>query len=254
MRQKKYSFTMRTLMGHFAKVLFTMAPGQKPFRAADIMNEARDAFLSISEEECGTRKPTIILDSNNTRDIRKYMKELFMKQPGFILLNFSRVKMRIKFTDEQLDSLPLKDIYDVMITVPNEGFTTITRYDGEPYTQEAFDHDFIDLDAFLGNFAYELHMSTLQDDCFLCDHKKNDPEKCKTCYLNEDLEINYFHLDTPCKNKVVCEVGCPHGMKICCAYCDKQDCRHVCDDTPTVCDQWVYDVSGTMNPKYKEEN
>lgn len=252
MRQKKYRFTMRTLMGSFAKVLFTMAPGQKPFRAADIMNEARDVFLSISVDELG--KPVVILESNTTRDINDYMEALFMKQPGFILLNYTREMMRTKFTDQQLDTLPLEDIADVIIQVPNEGYRLVSRYSNEAYVQEAFDNDFIDLGAFIGNFAYELYMSTLQDDCFLCDYKKENPEKCKTCTLNEDLEINYFHLDTPCKNKVVCAVGCPHGMKICCAYCDKQDCRHVCDDDPPTCKQWLYDAFGTMNPKYKKEN
>ena len=46
MRAEYYNFSMRQLMGAYAKLLYEMSPGNKPFRADDIMAEAREAFQS----------------------------------------------------------------------------------------------------------------------------------------------------------------------------------------------------------------
>ena len=46
MRAEYYDFSMRQLMGAYAKLLYQMSPGNKPFRADDIMAEAREAFQS----------------------------------------------------------------------------------------------------------------------------------------------------------------------------------------------------------------
>ena len=46
MRAKYYEFSMRQLMGAYAKLLYEMSPGNKPFRADDVMAEAREAFQS----------------------------------------------------------------------------------------------------------------------------------------------------------------------------------------------------------------
>ena len=44
MRAEYYDFSMRQLMGAYAKLLYEMSPGNKPFRADDIMAEAREAL------------------------------------------------------------------------------------------------------------------------------------------------------------------------------------------------------------------
>ena len=47
MRAEYYDFSMRQLMGAYAKLLYEMSPGNKPFRADDIMAEAREAFQPL---------------------------------------------------------------------------------------------------------------------------------------------------------------------------------------------------------------
>ena len=187
MREAYYDFSMRQLMGSYAKLLYEMSPVNKPFRADDIMAEAREAFQShmIKSYYCD-----LLVIKKDKKCLDDFFHELFEDKPGFNLLNYTKVQMRTKFSDEELATTPLAKIYEVMQTVRNDGYRFASMYSKPETTQEEWDNDFIDLDAFIGNFTYELEKRLEPEDCFLCryDHKKS--VLCTKCHINGDFR-NY---------------------------------------------------------------
>ena len=156
--------------------------------------------------------------------------------------------MRTKFSDEELATTPLAKIYEVMQTVPNDGFRFSSMYSKPETTQEEWDNDFIDLDAFIGNFTYELEKMSEPKDCFYCTYQHDKSVLCTECSANGEFR-NYHKCSISwCKGSTVCNVGCPRGLKICCEDCRKDallsvkyaDCPYVCDDTPDKCNTWRF--------------
>ena len=251
MRAEYYDFSMRQLMGSYAKLLYEMSPGNKPFRADDIMAEAREAFQSRMVKSF---YGDLLVIKKDKKCLTDFFRELLKDMPGFHLLNYTKVQMRTKFSDEELKTTPLAKIYEVMQTVPNDGFRFSSMYSKLETTQEEWDNDFIDLDAFIGNFIYELEKRLEPEDCFLCryDHKKS--VLCTKCHINSEFKNYRRPSNSYCKGSTVCEVGCPRGLKICCEDCKKDkvfgvkyaDCPFACDDTPDTCNNWRF--------KYTVEN
>ena len=245
MRAKYYDFSMRQLMGAYAKLLYEMSPGNKPFRADDVMAEAREAFQShmVKSYYCDL----LVIEKTKT-GLHNFFHKVLEDKPGFRLLNYTKVQMRTKFSDKELATKPLEEIYNVMKTVPNDGFRFSSMYSKPETTQEDWDNDFIDLDAFIQNFTYELGKMSDSKDCFLCQHRKNGSVLCKQCYVNENFKNFYKSNDSYCKGYTVCSVGCPRGLKICCTDCktdDKfgklyADCPYACDDTSDNCKGWRF--------------
>lgn len=245
MRAEYYNFSMRQLMGAYAKLLYEMSPGNKPFRADDIMTEAREAFQSHMVKSCFC---DLLVIKKDTKCLHDFFHELLEDKPGFRLLNYTKVLMRTKFSDEELATKPLEEIYNVMKTVPNDGFKFTSTYSKPETTQEEWDNDFIDLDAFIGNLTYELEKRMEPEDCFLCryDHKKS--VLCTRCHINGDFKNYRKPTNSYCKGSTVCDVGCPRGLKICCEDCKKNkvfskkyaNCPYACDDTPDTCNNWRF--------------
>lgn len=251
MRAEYYDFSMRQLLGAYAKLLYEMSPGNKPFRADDIMDEAREAFQPLLVH-CSYDDRIII--EHSRKEVEDFFHKLFEDKPGFNLLNYTKNLMRTKFTDAELAEKPLDEIYAVMKTVKNDGFRVVDRYTKPASTQEEYDNDFIDLDAFIGNFICALINETEPDDCFLCKRVKSS--YCNKCYVNESFK-NYYVCDlSPSgKNRTVCQIGCPKGLKICCEDCKKdekyaetyaKDCPYACNETPDKCEHWKY-IGDTPN-------
>ena len=245
MRAEYYNFSMRQLMGAYAKLLYEMSPGNKPFRADDIMAEAREAFQSHMIKSFYCDLLVIKKDKNCLTD---FFHELLEDKPGFRLLNYTKVQMRTKFSDEELATTPLAKIYEVMQTVPNDGFRFSSMYSKPETTQEEWDNDFIDLDAFIGNFTYELEKRLESEDCFLCAYQHDRSVLCTRCRINDDFKNYRKPTNSFCKGSTVCNIGCPRGLKICCEDCRKDevfrvkyaDCPYVCDDTPDKCNNWRF--------------
>lgn len=258
MRVDYYDFSMRQLMGAYAKLLYEMSPGNKPFRADDIMTEAREAFQSHMVKSCFCDLLVIKKDKNCVTD---FFRELLEDMPGFHLLNYTKVQMRTKFSDEELATKPLEEIYNVMKTVPNEGFRFYSAYSKPETTQEEWDNDFIDLDAFIGNFTYELAKMAEVDDCFLCRYDRKKSVLCTRCRINGEFKNYRKSSNSYCKGSTVCEVGCPRGLKICCTDCKTDekygklyaDCPYACDDTPDTCKGWRFKDT-VENPELIEKD
>ena len=245
MRAEYYSFSMRQLMGAYAKLLYEMSPGNKPFRADDIMTEAREAFQSHMIKSC---YDDLLIIKKDTKCLTNFFHELLEDKPGFHLLNYTKVQMRTKFSDEELATTPLAKIYEVMQTVPNDGLRILSAYSKAETTQEEWDNDFIDLDAFIGNFTYELEKRAEPEDCFLCNYQHEGSVLCTRCHINDEFKSYYKHSNSYCKGSTVCGVGCPRGLKICCEDCKKNEvfskkyanCPYACDDTPDTCNNWRF--------------
>lgn len=258
MRAEYYDFSMRQLMGAYAKLLYEMSPGNKPFRADDIMTEAREAFQShmIKSWYCD-----LLVIEKDKKCLSDFFGELLKDQPGFNLLNYTKVQMRTKFSDEELATKPLAEIYEVMQTVPNDGYHFVSMYTKPETTQEEWDNDFIDLDAFIGNFTYELEKRMEPDDCFLCRYDRKKSVLCTKCRINGDLKNYRKPTNSYSKGSTVCEVGCPRGLKICCEDCKKDkvfsvkyaDCPYACDDTPDKCNNWRFKDT-VENPELIEKD
>lgn len=258
MRAKYYDFSMRQLMGAYAKLLYEMSPGNKPFRADDVMAEAREAFQShmIKSYWCD-----LLVIEKTDKGLHDFFREILDDKPGFHLLNYTKVLMRTKFSDEELATKPLEEIYNVMKTVPNDGLRFSDMYTRPETTQEEWDNDFIDLDAFIQNFTYALEKMSESDDCFLCQYSKNGSVICTKCYVNEDFKNFYKSNVSYSKGHTVCSVGCPRGLKICCTDCKKDkkfgklyaDCPYACDDTPDTCKGWRFKDT-VENPELIEKD
>lgn len=248
MRQKEFTFRIRELVGCYAKVLYTMAPGQAPFRATDAITEVREGFRERMIPS--SYKSVLVIPGESVRDIENYLKEFFKDKPGFFLQNYTRNKLRTKFTDEQLDTFPLQEILDTMQTVDNDGIRLIDRYTNDEESQEAYDNDFIDIYALVGNYACMLFGTVEEEDCFLCDSENKDGDKdpCKTCCINPEYKNNFHHTCGPSKDRYVCQLNCHYGYKICCKSCDRVDeCGRICSDNPENCNQWLYNKEGNKN-------
>lgn len=258
MRAKYYNFTMRQLMGAYAKLLYEMSPGNKPFRADDVMAEAREAFQSHMVK---SYFQDLLIIEETDKGLYAFFREVLDDKPGFHLLNYTKVLMRTKFSDEELATKPLEEIYNVMKTVPNDGLRFSDMYTRPETTQEEWDNDFIDLDAFIGNFTYALEKMRESDDCFLCQYSKNGSVVCTKCYVNEDFKNFYKSNVSYSKGHTVCSVGCPRGLKICCSDCKKDekfgklyaDCPYACDDTPDTCKGWRFKDT-VENPELIEKD
>lgn len=256
MRAKYYEFSMRQLMGAYAKLLYEMSPGNKPFRADDVMAEAREAFQSHMVKSAFH---DLLIIEKTDRGLHDFFHKLLEDKPGFQLLNYTKVLMRTKFSDEELETKPLEEIYNVMKTVRNDGFKFTSAYSKPETTQEEWDNDFIDLDAFIGNFTYALETMGESDDCFLCQRSKS--ELCKHCYVNEKFKYFYKCSVSYSKGRTVCSVGCPRGLKICCTDCKTDekygklyaDCPYACDDTPDTCKGWRFKDT-VENPELIEKD
>lgn len=258
MRAKYYEFSMRQLMGAYAKLLYEMSPGNKPFRADDVMAEAREAFQShmIKSYWCD-----LLVIEKTDKGLYDFFREVLDDKPGFHLLNYTKVLMRTKFSDEELATKPLEEIYNVMKTVPNDGLRFSDMYTRPETTQEEWDNDFIDLDAFIQNFTYALEKMCESNDCFLCQYSKNGSVICTKCYVNEDFKNFYKSNVSYSKGHTVCSVGCPRGLKICCSDCKKDekfgklyaDCPYACDDTPDTCKGWRFKDT-VENPELIEKD
>ena len=257
MRAEYYDFSMRQLLGSYAKLLYEMSPGNKPFRADDVIAEAREAFQL--HMVTSYYSDLLIIEKTNT-GLRDFFYKVLDDKPGFRLLNYTKVQMRTKFNDEELATKPLEEIYNVMKSVPNYGFRFSSRYSKPETTQEEWDNDFIDLDAFIRNFTDELEEMSESNDCFLCKHRKNGSVFCKHCYINEDFRNYYKTNEFYCKGSTVCAVGCPKGLTICCTDCKKDDkyskmyadCPYACDETPDTCENWRFKDT-VENPKLIEK-
>lgn len=255
MRKEYYRFTLRTMMGLYAKLLYEMSPGNAPFRATDVMAEAREAFQSAM---VSTTYEDVFIVEADIKAVYKPIEDLLMDKPGFRLLNYTKNLMRTQFTDDELATAPLGYIYEHMKEVKNDGIRFLSRYDKPLTTQEEWDNDFIDLDAFIGNFVHALVASAEPMDCFFCDHAGKNSAYCKKCNLNESLKNHYKLQESPCAEGVtVCDVGCPKGLKICCSDCKEdpdfknthaKDCPYACDDTPETCKGWRF-KGRTENPE-----
>lgn len=258
MRVDYYDFSMRQLMGAYAKLLYEMSPGNKPFRADDIMTEAREAFQSHMVKSCFC---DLLVIKKDKKCLSDFFRELLEDKPGFHLLNYTKVLMRTKFSDEELATKPLEEIYNVMKTVPNEGFRFYSAYSKPETTQEEWDNDFIDLDAFIGNFTYELAKMAEVDDCFLCRYDRKKSVLCTRCRINGEFKNYRKSSNSYCKGSTVCEVGCPRGLKICCTDCKTDekygklyaDCPYACDDTPDTCKGWRFKDT-VENPELIEKD
>ena len=114
-------------MGAYAKLLYEMSPGNKPFRADDVMAEAREAFQShmIKSYWCD-----LLVIEKTDKGLYDFFREVLDDKPGFHLLNYTKVLMRTKFSDEELATKPLEEIYNVMKTVPNDGLRFSDMYTG----------------------------------------------------------------------------------------------------------------------------
>lgn len=254
MRKTYYNFTMRTLMGNYAKLLYEMSPGNMPFRADDMMAEARNAFQSVMVH--ASYRDLLIIE-RNTKTMLNYFLKLFADKPGFRLLNYTKNLMRTKFTDAELAEKSLEDIYEVMKGVNNEYIRITDRYTKDSSTQDEYDNDFIDLDAFMSNFVCALHDTSISDDCFLCKRDRTGSAFCSKCNVNPVFG-NYYKCTESASGPetTVCETGCPKGLKICCKDCKTsetykdtlaKDCPYACDDTPDTCNNWRF-IGKTENP------
>lgn len=90
MRAKYYEFSMRQLMGAYAKLLYEMSPGNKPFRADDVMAEAREAFQSHMVKSAFH---DLLIIEKTDRGLHDFFHKLLEDKPGFQLLNYTKVLM-----------------------------------------------------------------------------------------------------------------------------------------------------------------
>lgn len=218
MRTKTISISERYLMFVIGGQLFDQAPNHQPRKAEIIMQKVRDAFREEAYND--NEFYTLQVEENGLYD---YLKDLLMGIPEFVELNLTQVE------------------FDGGISVDDGSrgkYSFTSRYD--KHTSESWKHDFIDLDAFIGNVRRRLiNIMNMDQDCFCCKHegKCKDIEPCRDCMVRPDLKNNLEYDRRP-KGKFTfsCKFDCYRNYQICCEECKKKEsCDKVCDGKSETC-------------------
>lgn len=214
MRKENMCITERDLMFAIGGQLFNQAPNRQPRKAEIIMTKVRDAFRKDAYNN--NEYYTLVIDVDK---LKKYIHDLLFSIPEFEELNLSQIE------------------FENNVSVDDENrpkFSFSSRYD--KYNYDSWKRDFIDLDAFLGNVLRNIYMiKDFETDCFCCAHEKTD--KCNTCIVNPNLEINYEGSRQPKgKYTFACKYDCYRSRYICCEECDdKGTCSKKCDGNSQNC-------------------
>lgn len=227
-RKQYINISERQFAFCLAGQLYEQAPNRYPRNVEIIMKKAIEAFRN--HENC-----TVIFgDSYNvsipSKDTYEFCDKLLRGIPEFIDLNLTY--------NEFISNIKIDD--------PNRPkFSVTTAFDIR--NEDSWKEDFIDIDAFIGNFHRKLfNYKEIDEDCFLCKYQSKDnkstlapgnSDKCKTCKINPTFKSNYeCNREIKGKYTISCNYDCVKLRYICCSECDdKETCKFVCKGTPDTC-------------------
>lgn len=227
LREKTILVSERSLLFVVGGQLFDQAPNRQPRKAEIIMQKLRDKFRGNEATVNQNEYYYIRIDEAKFYD---FIKDTLFSIPEFEELNLSQIE------------------YEKGVSVHDESrpkYTVTTAYD--KYNEESWRHDFIDLDAFVGNVVGKWNAIHDADcDCFLCVNQPTNSKstlspgessKCMKCVVNPDMKNNYEGSREP-KGKYTfsCKFDCFKSKYICCEECDdKEQCKHRCSGESESC-------------------
>lgn len=218
MRKENIFITDREFCYALAGQLYEQSPNNSPRKAEVIMNKATEKFRSKCYHD--TTFDSYVLTISK-KDLYYFLKELLNSINEFIELNLS------------------KNEYEAGILVDDESRAEFQFRD--LYSKIAWENDFVDLDAFIGNLNCAiLSNKDNNDDCFLCVNKETD--LCKSCFVNDTFTNNYKCSRNPRGEYTFsCKYDCQKRRQICCEECEEKDtCEYKCNSNSDICTNTIH--------------
>lgn len=167
----------KDIIGAVAGNIYRMHPYHMPEGIDKIMGYLNKVI--DESPDCGGRVDDTfkLFEFEDFKVFKKWLKDILEQVPEYHELNVSRkLKERgVKSGDPE-----------------NSGFVFTSRYDASGLATRYT--DFIDLDALIGNIAYDIDkMGQINDDCFLCKYAKSygsmEPgdKRCEKCICNPNI-------------------------------------------------------------------
>ena len=167
----------KDIIGAVAGNIYRMHPYHMPEGIDKIMGHLNKVI--DESPDCGGRVDDTfkLFEFEDFKVFKKWLKDILEQVPEYHELNVSRkLKERgVKSGDPE-----------------NSGFVFTSRYDASGLATRYT--DFIDLDALIGNIAYDINkMGQINDDCFLCKYAKSygsmEPgdKRCEKCICNPNI-------------------------------------------------------------------
>ena len=167
----------KDIIGAVAGNIYRMHPYHMPEGIDKIMGHLNKVI--DESPDCGGRVDDTfkLFEFEDFKVFKKWLKDILEQVPEYHELNVSRKlkKRGVKSGDPE-----------------NSGFVFTSRYDASGLATRYT--DFIDLDALIGNIAYDIDkMGQINDDCFLCKYAKSygsmEPgdERCEKCICNPNI-------------------------------------------------------------------
>lgn len=167
----------KDIIGAVAGNIYRMHPYHMPEGIDKIMGHLNKVI--DESPDCGGRVDDTfkLFEFEDFKVFKKWLKDILEQVPEYHELNVSRkLKERgVKSGDPE-----------------NSGFVFTSRYDASGLATRYT--DFIDLDALIGNIAYDIDkMGQINDDCFLCKYAKSygsmEPgdKRCEKCICNPNI-------------------------------------------------------------------
>lgn len=167
----------KDIIGAVAGNIYRMHPYHMPEGIDKIMGHL-NKVIDESPDCAGRVDDTFkLFEFEDFKVFKKWLKNILEQVPEYHELNVSRkLKERgVKSGDPE-----------------NSGFVFTSRYDASGLATRYT--DFIDLDALIGNIAYDIDkMGQINDDCFLCKYAKSygsmEPgdNRCEKCICNPNI-------------------------------------------------------------------
>lgn len=156
-----YCFPVCDLVSNVARCLYYLAPNGRP-RKADIILEK----LQTDLEKTANGRPDFRFFNETFDEMLAQIRKLLMSYQEFRELNLTQNE------------------YDAGINVDDENRPCIRlTYAGQPVTEDSWKDDFIDLDAFMQNFACHMESSTIIESLTSCDGREVEccTKNCLEC-------------------------------------------------------------------------
>lgn len=167
----------KDIIGAVAGNIYRMHPYHMPEGIDKIMGYLNKVI--DESPDCGGRVDDTfkLFEFEDFKVFKKWLKDILEQVPEYHELNVSRKlkEQGVKSGDPE-----------------NSGFVFTSRYDASGLATRYT--DFIDLDALIGNIAYDIDkMGQINDDCFLCKYAKSygsmEPgdKRCEKCICNPNI-------------------------------------------------------------------
>jgi hypothetical protein len=170
----------RDVIASISGQAYAQAPNRLPRKIETVMAKVVEKFRANS-----CKSDDFYFYELEPDKVHDFFKNLLWDIPEFQEWNLSQVE------------------YEKGITVDDESrgkFAFVDRYHSIPWM-----HDFIDLDAYVGNAVRRFwNQYDAELDCFTCIHKKSNAEQCTNCIRNCERTDN-FEANKPLEEAMVKE-------------------------------------------------